>query len=154
MSIKIWRDNGLYGSTTSSSVECLKNSEMQIVLYTLQQNETINIVPDDFDVTSTLIIVEGALKMYSSDEVIELHTYDAVMLENINQSYVVEAVGFTKLVLVSSEATQDSQEDETVTAMLAEVEEKDIYTLGHTAEFRFIQSVLPWRMNPPIMLLP
>lgn len=132
MSVKIWRDNGLYDSTTSSSVECLKGEEMQIVLYTLQDKESINIVPDDYDVTSTLILLEGTLKLHSASETYEVHTHDIVMLINIEESYFVEAVGFTKVIAVTSEANQDSEEDATVAAMLEEVENKDVYTLGHS----------------------
>lgn len=148
MSVKIWRDNGLFVSTTTSSVECLKNNAMQIILYTLQHNETINIVPDDFDVTSTLIIVQGGLKMFSSKEVITLNTYDAVMLENIMQSLVVEAIGFTKLVLISNEAKKDSQEDKIVATILSKVEEKDIYTLGHNRRVSLYSKRLALAYDP------
>lgn len=131
VSIKIWKDNGLCNGSITSSVECLKNSEMQIVLYTLQRNETINIVPDGYSVTTTLIILEGLISMHSSDEVYELGTHDAAMLIDIEKSYFVEAMKFTKIIAISSEENQDTQEDKAIVSMLGSVEEKDVYTLGH-----------------------
>lgn len=132
MSVKIWHDSGLHVKPTSGSVECLQDQEMQVVLYTMQHKGSLNIVPEDYDVTSTLILLEGGLKVYSQGETFELYTHDALMLTNIKKSYYVEAVGFTKVMAVTSEANQDSQEDEAVMSMLADVEEKDVYTLGHS----------------------
>lgn len=132
MGIQIWRDNGIYNNLTSSSVECFKNDKMQIGLYTLQDKESINIVPDDYSTTSALILLEGKLVMHSADETFELQTHDIAALTDIEQSYFVEAVGFAKVIAVTSEVNQDSKEDETITSMMTEVEEKDIYTLGHS----------------------
>lgn len=132
MSIEIWHDQGLYQNSTSTSVECMKNEEMQVGLYTLQNKESINIVPDDYEVTSTFIVLEGKLNIYSANEVHELNTHDMAMLTNIEESYYAEAAGFVKLVIITSEANQDAQEDESVAMMLSEVEKKDVYTLGHS----------------------
>lgn len=132
MGIQIWHDNGWYDSSTSSSAECLKSESMQVVLYTLQNKESINIVPDEYSVTSTLILLEGGLRVFSAGTSYDLQTHDMTMLVDIEQSYYAEAIGFTKLVAITSEANQDSQEDEAITAMLAEVEAKDVYTLGHS----------------------
>lgn len=132
MSIKIWHANGLDDSSRSGSVECLKSEQMQVVLYTLQDKGSINIVPDDYSVTSTLILIEGRLKIFSAGKSYDLHQHDAAMLINIEQSYYAEAVGFTKIMAITSEANQDTQEDEAIASMLAEVEKKDVYTLGHS----------------------
>lgn len=132
MSIKIWNCEDLYSNPTFKSVECLKDEKMQIVLYTLRNKESLNIVPDDYSVTSAIILLEGALKIYSADEAYDLKAHDMAMLIDIEQSYYVEALGITKLLAVTSEETQDTQEDAVVASMLAEVEKKDIYTLGHS----------------------
>lgn len=132
MSIKIWHNSSLNNSLTTNSVECVKDEKMQIVLYRLQNKESINIVPDDYSVTSTLILLEGELKVFSAGESYHLQAHDVAMLIDIEQSYYAEAVGFTKVIAVTSETNQDVQEDEAVAAMLTEVEKKDIYTLGHS----------------------
>lgn len=132
MSIQIWHDSGQCNTKTSVSVECLKDTAMQIVLYTLQNKESINIVPDDYDSTSTILLLEGEVRIYSADDSYDLHKHDAAMLVNIEQSYYVEAIGFAKIIAITSEANQDTKEDGAVYTMLAEVEEKDVYTLGHS----------------------
>lgn len=132
MSIKIWHDEGRYNIQTSGSMECVKNEKMQIVIYTFQNKESINIVPDDYSATSTLIVLEGGMRLYSSDETFELQTHDAAMLIDIEQSYYAEAIGYTKLLAITSEDNQDVQEDKAVNGMMTEVEKKDIYTLGHS----------------------
>lgn len=132
MSIKIWHNKSLGNNSTSNSFECFKDDKMQVVLYILQDKESINIVPDDTSVTSTLILLEGGLTIYSADESYKLQTHDAAMLIDIEKSYYAEAIGFTKLLAVTSEANQDSQEDEAVRTMLSDVEKKDVYTLGHS----------------------
>lgn len=132
MSIKIWNCEDLYSNPTFKSVECLKNEKMQIVFYTLRNKESLNIIPDDYSVTSTIILLDGALKIYSADESYDLKAHDMAMLIDIDQSYYVEAVGVTKLLAVSSEENQDTQEDAVVASMLTEVEQKDIYTHGHS----------------------
>lgn len=132
MSISIWRDSDFHDKSKSSSVECLKNEAMQVGLYTLCNRESLNIVPDDYNVTSTLILLEGEVKIFSSEESFNLKANDMAMLVNIEQSYYMEAIGFAKILAVTSEANQDSQEDEAITEMLKEVEEKDVYTMGHS----------------------
>lgn len=132
MSITIWRDNGLYKTSVSSSTECLTSENMQVGFYALKNKESINIVPDDYPVTSTLILLEGTLHIYTDDQSYDLQTYDMVMLADIEQSYCVEAVGFAKLLAITSVPNQDSQEDAVLGEMLADVESKDVYTLGHS----------------------
>lgn len=132
MSIKIWHSKSGHNEPTTGSTECLKDTEMQVVLYVLKNKECINIVPDDYDSTSTLIILEGGLKVYATNESYELLTNDIIMLINIEKSYYAEAIGYTRLIAVTSEANQDTEEDKAVNAMLTEVESKDVYTLGHS----------------------
>lgn len=132
MGIAIWHDQQRFDTTDTISVECLKDDKMQVVFYTLRHKDCLNIVPDDYSVTSFLTVLEGTLKIASENETFELRAHDMIMLTDIEQSYVAEADGFTKLLAISSEANQDPQEDETLNGMLAEVEEKDIYTMGHS----------------------
>lgn len=132
MSIKIWHDDHLNNGSARSSVECLKSRDMQVVLYTLLNKESINIIPDEYSVTNTLIVLVGELKIYSSNESYHLQTHDIVMMTDIEQSYYAEAIGFTQLIAITSEENQDTQEDHAVSSMMAEVERKDIYTMGHS----------------------
>lgn len=132
MEMKIWHDNQLYDKNTTTSVECLKDDKMQIVFYTLRDKECINIIPDDYSSTSAIVVLEGKLRLHSIDEIHELEAHDSVMLTNIQNSYYAESQGITKILAISSEVNQDPQEDHSLNKMLVEVEEKDVYTMGHS----------------------
>lgn len=132
MSVKIWHNSSLSNFSSTNSVECIKNEEMQVVLYRLENKGCLNIVPDDYRVTSMLILLEGELKMYSAHESYYLHTHDVAMLADIEHSYYVESVGFSKVLAITNAINQDVQEDEMIANMLEEVEKKDVYTLGHS----------------------
>lgn len=132
MGVTVWYDNQRFDTTNTVSVEYLKDDKMQIVFYTLHHKESINIVPDDYRVTTTILVMEGRIKLQSVNEDYDLKIHDAIMLSDIEQSYYAEAEGFTKLLVISSEANQDPQEDEAISQMLLDVEEKDVYTMGHS----------------------
>lgn len=132
MSIEIWRSQYLYQTTVSPSTECFNDDKMQLVIYTLGNKESINISPDDYEVTSTIIVDEGKLHIHSSHNVYEINTHDIILLKNIDESYYAEAEGFTRIIVVTSEANQDTSEDAAVNNMLTIVEEKDVYTVGHS----------------------
>lgn len=132
MGVNVWYDNHLFDTTDTVSVECLKDEKMQIVFYTLRHKECINIVPDDYKSTSTIVVLEGKIRFQSIDEVFDLEAHDAIMLTDIEQSYYAEAEGTTKLLAISSEANQDPSEDAAIRQTLMDVEEKDIYTIGHS----------------------
>lgn len=132
MGIKVWHDNNLFQTKDTLSVECLKDDKMQVVFYTLFDKDCINIVPDDYQVTTTIIVLDGKLKIHSIDEEIELETHDSIMLTDIEQSYFAEPVGFAKIIAISNEIVQAPQEDEVLNKMIGIVEEKDSYTKGHS----------------------
>ncbi|MGX8835576.1 HD-GYP domain-containing protein [Amedibacillus sp. YH-ame6] len=132
MGLKVWHDQNLYNTTDAVSVECLKDDKMQVVFYTLFNKECLNIVPDDYQVTSIILVLEGHVKLYSVNEHYELEAHDSVMLTDISQSYVIEANGFAKIIAISNEVNQSPEEDELLNKMLVTVEEKDTYTKGHS----------------------
>ncbi|MEG0274456.1 MAG: HD domain-containing protein [Longicatena sp.] len=127
MGVKIWRDENLFQTTETVSVECLKDDKMQVVFYTLLDKECINIVPDDYPVTSTILVLEGHLNVHSTEK-----SFDLMMLTDINESYYAEAEGFSKIIAISSEVNQAPHEDTVLNEMLTIVEEKDTYTKGHS----------------------
>lgn len=148
MSVEIWRDNGLDSVSKSTSFECFNQEQMQMVLYVLLNKECINIVPDDYRATSTLILLEGELMVYSSGEPYSLKKHDSVMFVDIEESYYAEAVGFAKLMAVTSVANQDVLEDKAVSDMMTEVEKKDVYTLGHSRRVSLYAKRLALALKP------
>ncbi|MGX8850084.1 HD-GYP domain-containing protein [Amedibacillus sp. YH-ame10] len=132
MGVKIWRDENLFQTTETVSVECLKDDKMQVVFYTLLDKECINIVPDDYPVTSTILVLEGHLNVHSTEKSFDLYAHDSMMLTDINESYYAEAEGFSKIIAISSEVNQAPHEDTVLNEMLTIVEEKDTYTKGHS----------------------
>lgn len=132
MEIKLWHDNHLFDTKETVSVEMLKDDKMQMVFYTLRDKECINIVPDDYSATTIIVVLDGKIRLQSMEGISELHAHDSMMLTDIVQSYYIEANGFAKLLAISSEANQDPDEDAELKKMLLSVEEKDVYTLGHS----------------------
>lgn len=132
MGMKIYRDNHLFDTKETVSVECLKDDKMQVVFYTLRDKECINIVPDDYSVTSVILILEGRIRIQSGDDYFYLDAHDSIMLTDIEESYFAQAEGSAKLLAISSEENQDPEEDEELNQILIQVEKKDVYTLGHS----------------------
>lgn len=132
MGVKIYRGDKLLNIKETASIECLKDDKMQVVFYNLRNKECINIVPDDFSVTTVIMILQGKIKFQSGDNNFHLEAYDSIMLSDIEDSYYAEAEGFAKLIAISSEENQDPEEDKELNQILEQVEKKDVYTLGHS----------------------
>lgn len=114
------------------SIECFKDDKVQVVFYNLRAKECINIIPEDYSVTSVIIVLEGSIRFHSAHENYDLKIHDSIMLTDIEHSMYAEAISATKLLALSTEANQDPQEDGALNAMLVDVEDKDVYTLGHS----------------------
>lgn len=132
MTVKVWQGSNVFDTSEPTSIECFLDDKMQVGFYVLKAKECINIVPDDYSVTTMLMVLEGRLYFCFTHESKVLQRNDAIMLSDIEESCFCEAQTLTKLLVVTSEANQDPQEDENTAQMLKVVEEKDIYTMGHS----------------------
>lgn len=129
---QIWKDETkCVQDHKSRTEELFSDDKFQSVFYSLSLGETITITPEPYPVSIMVYVLAGKILLhtYHYEEVIESN--QSFLLTNIETSYILEGLQFTKLLCVTCSEEQKLDGAEKYLDILKQVEEKDIDTYGH-----------------------
>lgn len=115
----------------SRTEELFSDDKFQAVFYSLQQGETIAITPEQHPISMILFILDGKALFHSKNYEEVLETNQSVLLTDIENTYVLEGMRFTRLLGITSSSLQYVDHNEAYLEILKKVEQKDIDTWGH-----------------------
>lgn len=129
---QLWKDETKCVQDNKSRTEELFNDDkFQSVFYSLSTGETITITPESYAVSIMVYVLEGKILLHTKGFEDVLEGNQSFLLTDIEKSYVVESIGFTKLLCITCSEEQKLEGADKYLDILKKVEEKDIYTWGH-----------------------
>lgn len=130
--IQIWRDDkNVLKRIESTTDELFQDENLQSVFYSLKKGETITITPESFSVSVMVYVLEGELVFHALDKVERIKSHNSILISNPKISYILTAVSFSKILIVTNNNVQDVQGSQKYSDILKQVEKKDKYTYGH-----------------------
>ena len=146
--IEIKRDNGYHAISSPVAELIHTNGQAQVVFYNIEDKGRYALNPDDFESTTFVYVLSGALRFDSSDKQCEIGPHESIMLQNITSSFLFTAIGNTKCLMFTTEETQDIDASNRFVNMIQTVEENDIYTHGHSRRVSFYATTIALALDP------
>lgn len=129
---QLWKDETkCVQDNKSRTEELFSDDKFQSVFYSLSTGETITITPESYAVSIMMYVLEGKVLLHAKGFEDVLEGNQSFLLSDIEKSYIVESLGFTKLLCITCSEEQKLEGTNEYLEMIKKVEQKDIYTWGH-----------------------
>lgn len=112
--------------------ELLKDSQMQLVYYNFNKKDSLAITRDKDNASLIIYILEGEMILYTDNMETPLSSNDSFMFSDIQESAVLTSITKAKCLGISTSMSQHVAGSNELMSMIEIVEEKDVYTHGHS----------------------
>lgn len=130
--VQVWKDEkDSFQRTDGVTDEMFSDSRFQAVFYSLTIGETITISPEPYEYSIFVYLLDGNMLLHTKGYEEELHNNNSVLLSDIDKTYILEALSFTRIIIMTSTDLQVEDDAEDYLKILKKVEEKDRGTWGH-----------------------
>lgn len=130
--IQFSRGQDFFADPDPITRELLKDKQVQLVYYHFYCNDRLAITPDQDKASLILYVLTGRLSFVSDGVETFLQCNDSVMLSNTKSSGLLTALEDSKCLGISTCHSQRVDSSNQLMAMVDKVEEKDVYTYGHS----------------------
>lgn len=130
--LQIWKDeNQVFQEKTSKTEELFQDDKFQTIFYSLMSGETLTITPEPYPVSIMAYVLEGKLSIHSKTYQEILNVHNSILLSDNQRTYMIEALEFSKLLVITSTEVQSADNSEDYLEILRKAERKDKGTWGH-----------------------
>lgn len=130
--LQIWKDeNQVFQEKTSKTEELFQDDKFQTIFYSLMSGETLTITPEPYPVSIMAYVLEGKLSIHSKTYQEILNVHNSILLSDNQKTYMIEALEFSKLLVITSTEVQSADNSEDYLEILRKAERKDKGTWGH-----------------------
>lgn len=130
--LQIWKDeNQVFQEKTSKTEELFQDDKFQTIFYSLMSGETLTITPEPYPVSIMAYVLEGKLSIHSKTYQEILNVHNSILLSDNQITYMIEALEFSKLLVITSTEVQSADNSEDYLEILRKAERKDKGTWGH-----------------------
>lgn len=128
--------------------ELLKDAHAQLVYYNFYSKDSLAITPDKDAASLILYVLEGSLTLYTNDKETQLGPNDSVMFSCIKESSMLTAQAPSKCLGISTGHSQHVASSNELMAMIEAVEQKDVYTHGHSRRVCLYANTIALELDP------
>lgn len=130
--LQIWKDeNQVFQEKTSKTEELFQDDKFQTIFYSLMSGETLTITPEPYPVSIMAYVLEGQLSIHTKTYQEILNVHNSILLSDNQRTYMIEALEFSKLLVITSTEVQSADNSEDYLEILRKAERKDKGTWGH-----------------------
>lgn len=130
--LQIWKDeNQVFQEKTSKTEELFQDDKFQTIFYSLMSGETLTITPEPYPVSIMAYVLEGKLSIHTKTYQEILNVHNSILLSDNQKTYMIEALEFSKLLVITSTEVQSADNSEDYLEILRKAERKDKGTWGH-----------------------
>lgn len=130
--LQIWKDeNQVFQEKTSKTEELFQDDKFQTIFYSLMSGETLTITPEPYSVSIMAYVLEGKLSIHTKTYQEILNVHNSILLSDNQRTYMIEALEFSKLLVITSTEVQSADNSEDYLEILRKAERKDKGTWGH-----------------------
>lgn len=130
--LQIWKDeNQVFQEKTSKTEELFQDDKFQTIFYSLMSGETLTITPEPYPVSIMAYVLEGKLSIHTKTYQEILNVHNSMLLSDNQRTYMIEALEFSKLLVITSTEVQSADNSEDYLEILRKAERKDKGTWGH-----------------------
>lgn len=130
--LQIWKDeNQVFQEKTSKTEELFQDDKFQTIFYSLMSGETLTITPEPYPVSIMAYVLEGKLSIHTKTYQEILNVHNSILLSDNQRTYMIEALEFSKLLVITSTEVQSADNSEDYLEILRKAERKDKGTWGH-----------------------
>lgn len=130
--LQIWKDeNQVFQEKTSKTEELFQDDKFQTIFYSLMSGESLTITPEPYPVSIMAYVLEGKLSIHTKTYQEILNVHNSMLLSDNQRTYMIEALEFSKLLVITSTEVQSADNSEDYLEILRKAERKDKGTWGH-----------------------
>lgn len=134
--------------------ELLKDSQVQLVYYNFNSHDSLAITRDKDNATLLLYLLEGEMTLHSADSETLLRPNDSVLLGDLHESLTLTARTPAKCLGISTNPSQHVAGSNELMSMIDVVEEKDIYTYGHSRRVCLYSNTIALELDRGYNIIP
>ena len=107
------------------------------------------------DVTIIIYVISGSVYITTPDGKIKVSSHTSIVLDNIQHTYMLVANEVSQLlVFTNTEKVQHIDAANVFRKIINEIEQKDIYTIGHSHRVRKYSSAIALALDPAYDIIP
>lgn len=130
--LQLWKnEKDIIHKTGSETEELFHDDKFQTIFYSLKTAETITITPEEFPVSIMFYVLDGKVLLHAKNFEEQVSSHNSVLLTDIEKTYIMEALCYTQILMITSEDVQSVDNSEHYLQMLEKAERKDKGTWGH-----------------------
>lgn len=152
--INLSRGKDFFEDPNPITRELLKDSQIQLVYYNFNIKDSLAITRDKNNATLIIYILEGEMTLSTADVETHLHSNDSFIFSDINESYILTANSPSKCLGISTSSSQHVASSNELMSMIEAVEEKDVYTHGHSRRVCLYSNAIALALDPNYDIIP
>ena len=147
--------NPIFHDTNKTVEELFSNNSLQFAYYEVNPDRMMGFTAETEDVTIIIYVISGSVYITTPDGKIKVSSHTSIVLDNIQHTYMLVANEVSQLlVFTNTEKVQHIDAANVFRKIINEIEQKDIYTIGHSHRVRKYSSAIALALDPAYDIIP
>lgn len=147
--------NPVFHNKTSNAAELYMDDTLQFAYYAIDADGMMGFTPEDEDVTMIVYVLMGSISITTPEEKVDIKEHTSLVFNNIQHTYVLVAKEFSKvLVFTNNASVQQINAANQFQKTIEDIEQKDIYTTGHSHRVRKYACAIALAIDPSYDIIP
>ena len=135
--------------------ELYSNDSLQFAYYEINPDRMMGFTAETEDVIMIIYVISGSIFITTPDGKMKVSSHTSIVLDNIQHTYMLVANEVSQLlVFTNTEKVQHIDTAKVFRKIIDEIEQKDIYTIGHSHRVRKYSSAIALALDPAYDIIP